>query len=49
MLGVEQFAGVVDAATVIGIVLLEAIVLYFAYGVLERRLGPRVVGAIRGD
>lgn len=48
MFGTE-FASVADAAVVIGAVLLEALVLYVGYGVLERRFGPRLVRALGGS
>jgi hypothetical protein len=48
MIGIESVAGWSQAATVIGLVLLEAIVLYVGYGVLERFVGPTITGAIRG-
>jgi hypothetical protein len=41
-------AGVTGAATVVGLVLLEAIVLYVVYGGLERFLGPALVDAVSG-
>jgi hypothetical protein len=49
MIGAESLSGWGQAATVIGIVLLEAIVLYVGYGALEKLVGPKVIAAIRGD
>jgi len=49
MFGVESLGGWTQAATIIGIVLLEAIVLYVGYGALERLVGSRIIAAIRGD
>jgi hypothetical protein len=49
MFGLDSATGVEGAVIVIGVVLLEAIVLYLGYGFLERLLGPRLVDAIRGD
>ena len=49
MIGVESLGGWGQAATVIGIVLLEAIVLYVGYGTLEKLVGSRIIAAIRGD
>lgn len=49
MFGVEISQAVVDGATLIGLVLLEAIVLYFGYGLLEKFLGPTVTDVLRGD
>jgi len=40
--------GVAGAATVVGLVLLEAVVLYVVYGGLERFLGPALVDAVSG-
>ncbi|WP_185977381.1 DUF7512 family protein [Haloglomus irregulare] len=48
MIGIESL-GWGQAATVIGIVLLEAIVLYVGYGALEKLLGSKLTAAIRGD
>lgn len=48
MFGAEV-ASVVDAAVVIGAVLVEALVLYVGYGALERRFGPRLVRALGGS
>jgi len=49
MFGLENATGVVGALQVIGIVLLEAIILYVAYGALEETLGPSLVEALRGE
>lgn len=49
MIGVESLGGWGQAATVIGIVLLEAVVLYVGYGALEKLVGSRIVAAVRGD
>ncbi|WP_436924984.1 DUF7512 family protein [Halosimplex amylolyticum] len=49
MFGLESATGVGGAALVIGVVLLEAIVLYVGYGLLERLAGPALVKALRGD
>jgi len=48
MFGLENAGGVDGAALVVGVVLLEAIVLYVGYGMLERVLGPAIVDAVRG-
>lgn len=42
-------AGSIDAAVLIGTVLLEAAILYVAYGALEQALGPKLVERIRGE
>ena len=49
MFGLENATGVEGAVLVIGVVLLEAILLYVGYGVLERLLGPALVDVLRGD
>lgn len=40
MLGIESVAAAVEAATLIGLILLEAILLYIGYGALERLARP---------
>jgi hypothetical protein len=47
--GLETASGPVGAALLIGVVLVEAVVLYVGYGALERVLGPTITDAIRGD
>ncbi|WP_255149086.1 DUF7512 family protein [Halorarius halobius] len=49
MFGLESLGGVGQAVELIGIVLVEAILLYVGYGALERYLGPKVTDALRGD
>jgi hypothetical protein len=49
MFGLESLSGLPLAAALIGIVLLEALVLYVGYGALQRVLGPWVMRIIRGD
>ncbi|MFC7081323.1 DUF7512 family protein [Halorussus caseinilyticus] len=49
MFGLESVTGPVGAALLIGVVLLEAIVLYVGYGAAERLLGPTVTELLRGD
>ncbi|WP_323674286.1 hypothetical protein [Halorubellus sp. PRR65] len=49
MFGIEISQGVVDGATLIGIVLLEAVLLYVGYGALEKLLGRRLTAFLRGD
>lgn len=49
MFGLESLTGTTQAAAIIGIVLLEAIVLYVGYGALERVLGPAITDALRGE
>ena len=49
MLGLESLGGWTHTAAIIGIVLLEAIVLYVGYGALESLLGPTIIDVVRGD
>jgi len=49
MFGLESASGVDGALLVVGVVLVEAILLYVGYGALERVLGPTIVDAIRGQ
>ena len=49
MFGLEGATGISGALLVIGVVLLEAIVLYVGYGLLERVLGPTIIDAIGGN
>jgi hypothetical protein len=46
MFGLENASGIDGALLVVGVVLLEALLLYAGYGLLERVFGPRVVDAI---
>jgi hypothetical protein len=48
MFGIETLGGNAQAAVLIGLVLLEAIVLYVGYGLLESALARRVIDLIRG-
>ncbi|MFA1611690.1 DUF7512 family protein [Halobellus rubicundus] len=49
MFGLESVAGPFGAALLIGVVLVEALLLYVGYGLLESALGPTIARAIRGD
>lgn len=49
MFGIETLSGPTGAAALIGIVLVEAILLYVGYGVLERLFGPAITDVLRGD
>ena len=49
MFGLENASGVEGALLVVGVVLVEAILLYVGYGVLERVFGPTIVDALRGQ
>ena len=42
-------SGTVDAAMLIGAVLLEAALLYVGYGAIEQAFGDRVVERLRGE
>ncbi|WP_284011164.1 DUF7512 family protein [Haloarcula pelagica] len=46
MFGLEQLSGTPQAVALVGLVLLEAVVLYVGYGELERALGPALLRAI---
>jgi hypothetical protein len=46
MFGLESATGIDGALLVIGVVLLEAIVLYVGYGLLEQLVGPTLVDAV---
>ena len=48
MFGIYTLGGDAQAAVLIGIVLLEAIVLYVGYGLLESALARRVIDLVRG-
>jgi hypothetical protein len=48
MFGLENATGIEGAFLVIGVVLVEAIVLYVGYGFLERLVGSALVDALRG-
>jgi hypothetical protein len=48
MFGIETLGGNAQAAALIGIVLVEAIILYVGYGALESALARRVVELVRG-
>jgi hypothetical protein len=49
MFGIESLSGNAQAVVLVGIVLVEAAVLYVGYGALERIVGPTVAGVLRGD
>jgi hypothetical protein len=49
MFGLENASGIDGAVLVVGVVLVEAIILYAGYGVLERVFGPAIVDAVRGQ
>jgi hypothetical protein len=49
MFGIESVSGPMGAAVIIGFVLLEAILLYIGYGILERLFGPSITKVLRGE
>ena len=49
MFGIESVSGPTGAAVIIGVVLVEAILLYVGYGALESLLGPTITNVLRGD
>jgi hypothetical protein len=49
MFGVESLTGNAQAAVLVGLVLVEAMLLYVGYGVLERVLGPTVADVLGGE
>jgi hypothetical protein len=49
MFGIETLTGPAYAGAMVGIVLVEALLLYVGYGGLMRVAGPSVKDAIRGD
>ncbi|MFB6252057.1 MAG: hypothetical protein ABEI27_10315 [Halobellus sp.] len=49
MFGFEPVSGPAGAATLIGVVLGEALALYVGYGLIESALGPKVARVLRGE
>ncbi|MFB6113899.1 MAG: hypothetical protein ABEJ58_07335 [Halodesulfurarchaeum sp.] len=49
MFGLQSLSGTSAAIAMVGIVLVEALVLYVGYGALTRIVGPKVSEAIRGE
>jgi hypothetical protein len=48
MFGIETLSSNAQAAALVGLVLVEAAILYLGYGTLERLTGSYVVGMLRG-
>ncbi|WP_182024751.1 DUF7512 family protein [Halosegnis rubeus] len=46
MFGLENASGIDGAMLVVGAVLIEAIVLYLGYGLLERVFGKAIINAV---
>jgi hypothetical protein len=49
MFGIESASGPEGAALIIGLVLVEALLLYVGYGGLERLFGPALTRILRGE
>jgi hypothetical protein len=49
MFGIETLSGNAQAAALVGLVLVEAALLYVGYGALEQLVGARVVRLLRGE
>jgi hypothetical protein len=47
--GTEIAGGPAEAAVIIGVVLVEALVLYVGYGILEALVGPAIRRALGGE
>ena len=48
MFGIETLTGPVQAVALVGLVLVEAALLYVGYGWIERALQPLLVAALEG-
>lgn len=49
MFGIESLSGNAHAAAIVGLVLLEALVLYGGYGALVETVGSTVLSSIQGE
>jgi hypothetical protein len=49
MFAIDSLGSNTQAAALVGLVLVEAAVLYVGYGALEAAVGDYVVGLLRGD
>ncbi|WP_171052304.1 hypothetical protein [Haloterrigena sp. H1] len=49
MFGIESLSGNAQAVALVGVVLLEAMILYVGYGGLEQVFGGYVVDLLRGE
>jgi hypothetical protein len=49
MFGIETLSGSSYAMAIVGIVLVEAMVLYVGYGTLTRLAGPGIIARVRGE
>ena len=49
MFGIESTSGMVQSTILVGIVLVQAIVLYVGYGGLQKLVGPHIAEAVVRD
>lgn len=49
MIGLATLPGPIQAMATVGLVLVEALVLYVGYGILSQITKPTIVNAIAGD
>jgi hypothetical protein len=49
MFGIETLGGTAEAVASVGLVLVEALVLYVGYGTLTRVAGPAITEAVSGE
>jgi hypothetical protein len=49
MFGIESLSGSTQAAALVGIVLLQASVLYVGYGGMERVFGPKITEVVEEE
>ena len=49
MFGIETLGGPASGVALVGVVAIEALLLYAGYGVLERLLGPVIARVLVGD
>lgn len=49
MFGIETLSGTAHAVAIVGLVLVEAMLLYVGYGALEGTLGARLTSVLRGQ
>ncbi len=47
MMGFESLSPIVQAIILVGVILIEAVVLYVGYGAIERVTAPKIRQAIR--
>ncbi len=49
MFGIESLTGTSNAVAQVGVVLVEALLLYVVYGVLTATVGQRITNTIQGE